>query len=231
MRLGVLFSGGKDSCYALYRAIQYHQVKCLITLKSSNQESYMFHTPNIDLTKLQSQAVNLPQIIKETKGKKEKELDDLKEAIKQAKDFFFIEGIVSGAIESIYQSIRIQKICDELDLWCFNPLWQKDQIELLRELVKNKFNVIIAGVFAYPFDKKWLGRKLDTKTIKELIILKEKYKINPSGEGGEIETFVLDAPFFNYKLKIEDYKIEYSNYRGIYKINKAQLIEKKIKKG
>ncbi|MEM2138865.1 MAG: diphthine--ammonia ligase [Candidatus Woesearchaeota archaeon] len=228
MRLAVLFSGGKDSCYALYKASQYHQIKCLITLKSKNQESYMFHTPNIDLTKFQAQSLGITQLIKETEGKKESELQDLKEAIKQAKEFFFIEGIVTGAIESIYQSIRIQKICNELNLWCFNPLWQKDQIELLNELVENKFEVLIAGIFAYPFDKKWLGRKIDKETIKELAFLKEKYKINPSGEGGELETFVINMPMFSQKLQINDFEIIYSKNNGIYKIKECKLKNKKF---
>jgi hypothetical protein len=47
VKLGVLFSGGKDSVFACYRAMQKENVACLITLVSENEDSYMFHTPNI----------------------------------------------------------------------------------------------------------------------------------------------------------------------------------------
>src|SRR3989339_1541107 len=116
MRLGVLFSGGKDSCYAMHLAKQQHEIVCLITLRSENKESYMFHTPNISITELQAEAIGLPLLTADTLGKKEDELADLKKAIQKAKDMFAIQGIVTGAIESVYQASRIQKLCDEIGI-------------------------------------------------------------------------------------------------------------------
>ena len=84
MRLGVLFSGGKDSTLALHIAQEKEQVVCLITLLSLNKESYMFHTPNIDVTALQAEALGLPRVAKTTAGEKEKELADLEDAIAEA---------------------------------------------------------------------------------------------------------------------------------------------------
>ena len=94
MRLGVLFSGGKDSTLALHKAAEREEVVCLITLVSENKESFMFHTPNIDLTALQAEALGLPLIRKVTAGEPEKELKDLEEAIAQTIKTFKIEGIV-----------------------------------------------------------------------------------------------------------------------------------------
>jgi diphthine-ammonia ligase len=74
MKLGVLFSGGKDSCYALFKAGKEHEIVCLITMASDNPDSYMFHTPNIEMTKLQSEALDIPLISGRTKGEKEEEL-------------------------------------------------------------------------------------------------------------------------------------------------------------
>ncbi len=78
---------------------------------SENKESYMFHTPNIDVSNLQAEAVGLPQITKITKGEKEEELRDLEDAIAQATKEYQIEGIVTGAVESVYQAERVQRIC------------------------------------------------------------------------------------------------------------------------
>src|SRR3989304_4478691 len=116
MKLGVLFSGGKDSTFAAWKAMQKEKVVCLITVVSENEESYMFHTPNIKLTELQAEAMGLPIVVQKTRGEKEKELEDLRKAIKQARQKYKIRGVVTGAIASTYQATRVQKICDELDL-------------------------------------------------------------------------------------------------------------------
>ncbi len=203
MKLGVLFSGGKDSTYAAYLAKKKkHKLVCLISIFSENKESYMFHTPNIKRVEEQAKLMELPLITQKTKGKKEIELKDLEKAIKNAKEKYKIEGIVTGALHSDYQAKRIKKICDKLKLECINPLWHKDEIKYIEELIKNDFDVIIVGVAAYPLDEKWLGRKIDKDFIKDAKELKKKYKIHTAGEGGEFETLVLDCPLFKEPLKV-----------------------------
>lgn len=224
MRLGVLFSGGKDSTLALHYAAEKEEVVCLITLVSQNRESYMFHTPNIDVTTLQAEALGLPQITKKTQGEKEKELSDLEDAIAQAARDYRIEGVVTGAIESVYQAERVQRICYRLGLWCFNPLWKHDQKALLEELIEKQFRVIISGIFAYPLDEKWLGKQIDTELIDRLVDLQQKYGISPSGEGGEIETSVLEAPLFKNKIEVLDYSVEAKGNSGVFDIKKARLV-------
>ncbi|MCX6750555.1 MAG: diphthine--ammonia ligase [Candidatus Pacearchaeota archaeon] len=207
MKLASLFSGGKDSVYSTYLVKkQGHEVVCLITILSKNKESYMFHTPSIEKTKYQANTMNFPLIVHKTEGKKEEELKDLKEAIEKAIKKYKIQGVVTGAIKSEYQSSRIQNICNELGIKCVNPLWQIDELNYLNELIKNGFKVIITGVFAYPLNQSWLGRLIDKKFIDEIQILNTKYKIHSAGEGGEFETFVLDCPLFKKPLKIESYK-------------------------
>ena len=223
MKLAVLFSGGKDSCYALYKASKKHEITCLLSVISKNPESYMFHTPNIELTRLQARAMELPLITKTTEGEKELELNDLKLLIQTAIARYNIEGVVTGALASVYQATRVQKICSELGLWCFNPIWQMDQVELLNELKKNKFQTVIVGVFAYPLDDSYLGKKITKNMIDKLIELSKKYKINPAGEGGELETFVTNAPMFKKKIKIKKSEIEYENNAGILLIKKAEI--------
>ncbi len=202
-KLAALFSGGKDSVYSIYLAKKKgYEVSCLISIYSKNKESYMFHTPAIELTKIQSKLMDIPLIIEKTSGEKELELEDLKRAIKRAKEEYGVEGIVTGAIRSVYQASRIQKICEELGLECFNPLWQKDEKKYLKELLKNKFKVILTGVFAYPLKEDWLLREIDNNFIKEISELNEKYKIHLAGEGGEFETLVVNCPLFSRELKI-----------------------------
>ena len=206
-KCGILFSGGKDSVYSAYLAKkQNYEISCLISIFSKNKESYMFHTPSIEKVEKQAEVMGLSIIIQKTKGEKEKELEDLEEAIKKAKQEYGIEGIVTGAIQSVYQASRIQKICDRLKLKCINPLWQKNELEYLKELIDNKFKVMIVGVFGYPLDQKWLGRIIDVDFIKEVQELNEKYKIHVAGEGGEFETFVVNCGLFDKELEIKGFK-------------------------
>ena len=123
MKIAALISGGKDSLYAAYQACKNNELKCLITLKSVNPESYMFHIPNIELVKLQARAMKLPLIFKKTLGVKEEELKDLENAIKIAIKKYKIKGLVSGAIESNYQKERIENICKKLGIKSITPLW------------------------------------------------------------------------------------------------------------
>lgn len=204
MKLGVLFSGGKDSTYAALLAKEYgHEISCLITIESENKNSFMFHTPSISKVEKQAESMGIPLLVWKTKGEKEKELLDLNNAIKESIKKYGVEGIVTGAVESVYQATRVQKICFELGIECFNPLWQKNQVEILEDLIKNSFEVIISGVAAYPLDRDYLGMKIDKKFIKEILELNKKLGINVAGEGGEFETFVLNCPLFSKGLKVK----------------------------
>ena len=204
MKLGILFSGGKDSMYAAWLAREEgYEIGCLISVFSDNEESWMFHTPNIELVRDQAEVMGLPLVVIKTKGKKEIELKDLEKGILMAVRKYGLGGVVTGAVGSVYQASRVQKICNKLRIECFNPLWEKDQEELLDDLIKNKFEVVVSGVFAYPLDERWLGREINKEFVREMVKLKEKYKVNVAGEGGEYESLVLNCPMFRKGLKIK----------------------------
>jgi asparagine synthase (glutamine-hydrolysing) len=228
MRIAALISGGKDSLFAAYKALkQGNKLKCLISIKAKRKDSYMFHIPNIELTKLQAELMNIPIIFVESSGEKEKELDDLRKAIKQAKDKYKIEGVVSGAIASQYQKERVDKICSDLKLESIAPLWHVNPAEYLDELLAAGFEVIIVGIAAEGFNKKWLGKRIDLKTIDALNRLHDLYKVSVIGEGGEFESFVLDCPLFNKRIIIKESEIIMEDERtGHLEIKKYELIEK-----
>lgn len=207
MKLASLFSGGKDSNYSLYLASKEHEIKCLISMISKNKESYMFQTPGNSFLKLQAESLEIPIIEYQTDGEKEKELEDLKNAIKKAIKLYNIEGIITGAIKSTYQSSRIQKICNELDIYCINPLWQIDEEEYLGELIKNKFKIIILSIASYPFTKEYIGKIIDNDLIKKLKESKKNYSTSLIGEGGEFESFVIDSPLFKKEIQITNSNI------------------------
>ena len=228
MRLAALFSGGKDSTFALYWAIKNnYDVKCLISLKSERSDSYMFQVVNIDLTKLSAEAIGIPIIFEHTSGIKEKELEDLKRAISKAQKQYQIEGIITGALASNYQKDRVEKICKELGLKVFAPYWQHEQVAYLKAIVQAGFKLIFTRVAAQGFDESWLGRKLDENAIEDLKKLNKNYKIHMGLEGGEGETLVIDGPIFKKYIQIIEYEKIWNVDNGEFIIKKAVLSDKK----
>jgi diphthine-ammonia ligase len=227
MKLAALFSGGKDSTYALYKAMKEgHEIKYLVTVFSERQDSWMFHYPCIELTKLQAEALGIKQIIKKTKGEKEKELKDLKDVLISVKDE--VDGIVTGALYSEYQKTRVEKICKEIGLKCLSPLWHSDLEKMLKEEIGLGFEIMITGVAAEGLDKSWLGKKINLETIEKLKELNKKFGINIGAEGGEFETLVLECPIFKKKIKILNSASVWDSKTnsGCLKIKKAILVRK-----
>jgi ABC transporter with metal-binding/Fe-S-binding domain ATP-binding protein len=201
MKVAILFSGGKDSTFSTHVALeQGWDVRCLVTLLPARSDSWMFHHPCAELTKLQAEAMGIRHVMWETAGEKEKELEDMTAAIKSIKDD--VDAVVSGAIASRYQKDRIDAVCKELDLRSICPLWGKDQLKLLRDEIDAGLEIVMTAVAAEGLDAKWLGRKIGGDALHELAALQKKFGINPSGEGGEYESFVINAPFFKKKIEL-----------------------------
>lgn len=224
MRISALFSGGKDSAYALYLLQQQGwEVARLLTVIPKASDSYMFHYPNVKWTKLQAEAMGIPIRYRESSGLKEEELKDVEELMK-AED---TDGFVCGAIASDYQWSRLNGIAQRLGKPLHAPLWRKDQLTLLEDMVHAGFKFMIAGVYAEGFDEGWLGKVITSRSIKELKSLRDKYRISVSGEGGELETFVLDAPNFSKAICIEEARANWSRHSGNYTILSASLEDKR----
>ena len=226
MDVAVLFSGGKDSTMAVYAALEAgDDVKYLLSVKSRNDESYMFHVPNIHLTDLLGEALDIPVMSVESDGVKEEELEDLNGAFITLKDRG-IEAVYTGALYSVYQKSRIERLGSEVGLKIISPYWHVDEVEYMRRIVSLGFKIIISGVAAWGFDESWLGREIDDECIDELIMLNEKYHVDVAFEGGEAETLAVDGPIFKRKVKILKYKKKWHLDNGLFIIEDAVLEEK-----
>jgi len=223
MRVAALCSGGKDSSFALWLAMQQgHEVERIVAMIPRREDSWMFHFPNIQLIDLFAECAGLPLIKGETSGEREVELEDLKRVLSELD----IEGVVSGTIASNYQKSRIERICGELGLKSIAPLWEREPLELLREFSAGGFEAIVTSVSAEGFDESWLGRKLDEAAVRDLLELNRRYKVNLSGEGGEYESLVLDTPFFRKRIEPVEVERVWRGTNGYLIIKQAKLVEK-----
>lgn len=226
MKSVILYSGGKDSTMAVYESQKNgDEIYALLAMVSRNKESYMFHVPDIHMVDYCSAAMEIPSIDVLTDGIKEEELNDLEQTLTRLKEKG-IEAVYSGALESVYQKSRIDKICEKLGLKSISPLWHKDPIKYMNKIVDLGFEVIITSVSAYGLTKEWLGKRITHETIEEIMELNQKYGIHPAFEGGEAETLVLDGPNFDRKIVIDEAEITWNFDNGIYDIKKAHLDEK-----
>jgi len=225
MKLASLFSGGKDSTYAIHVAKkQGHEVKCLLSVFPKSDESHLLHYPNMKWTKLQSQSMNIPQLtITSNSDETDNELSLIEKLLQDAKDQFQIEGLVHGGIKSKFQKEKFENVCSKLHLTVIAPLWDADPEHYMNELIDSKFNFIMTTVSSDGLDDSWLGKTISKSDIFSLKHLSEKFGFNLNFEGGEAETFVINCPLFTNSIKINKFEKEWDGYGGRFEIVDAGL--------
>jgi diphthine-ammonia ligase len=229
MKLAALYSGGKDSTFAISCAQEMgHQVACLITMHPIADDSSLFHYANSWVTEYLADAMHIPLVAFQVSGRsKEDEMNSLEEGIVHVKSLYGIEGIVHGGISSNYQKQAFEQVCARQGIAAVAPLWNSDPERYITELVNRGFHIIIAGVSTMGLDKKWLGRELDKESIAKLVSISKKFGFNLTFEGGEAETLVIDCPLYWKKLQINAAMTYWDGQRGIFEIRDVTLVEKK----
>ena len=222
MRWAALISGGKDSICALTRGAAKYRVAYLVNIQAV-EDSYMFHVPCASLSRLVSQAIDIP-LVAGISSSHSDELVLLRNLLKGLD----IDGLIAGTIESNFQMRRLEALCEELDLQLYAPLWERGSEGLLRSMARS-MDILVVQVAAYGMDESWLGKKLDDAAVDGLIELNKRYGVHIMGEGGEYETLVLDAPIFKKRIVIVDYTKQWfgEQYRGNIEVNDVKLVDKR----
>jgi len=225
MKLAALFSGGKDSTYAIYLAKKLsHSVDVLLTLYPYSNESHLLHHPNIKFTSLQAESMKIPQLIEKIPSiNSEDEFKKLNKLITLAKETYSIEGIIHGGILSKYQKDNFSLICKKNNLEIISPLWDMKPESYMKELLEENFEYIISSVSSDGLNNSWLGQIIDKNGLEDLEKLQKKFGFNLNFEGGEAETFVINCPLFEKPLFIQDSSTEWDGYRGRFEILEAKL--------
>jgi diphthine-ammonia ligase len=193
MSWAALTSGGKDSVLSCQKAIDSGKtVRYLVTARPKNPDSYMFHSANLDAVPVIAHVAGMEYVEIPTHGRKEEELADL-EAGLAALD---IEGVIAGAVASVYQAERVRAITDRLGLSLYTPLWHMNTEMLVRE-VAGRMDARIVVTAADGLDESFLGARFDEALIGRLKQVAIVRHINLAGEGGEYESLTLNAPFYS----------------------------------
>lgn len=226
MRLCALLSGGKDSNYALYKAImEGHDIVCVIVVKPRKDDSWLFHSIYPEIAVLQAKSMGFQNNIYllEVSGDKELEVAELGEQLSKLKRYIDFEGLVCGAISSRYQLTRFGAIAKRLGVELYAPLWGVDQGQYMKRLVTDGFVFIITKISTMGLPKSFLAKPLTINHIDKIIELSQRYGFNPAFEGGEAETLVIDAPHYAYRVCIEGETESLSEFEHIVKIRRYWL--------
>ncbi|MFD1634056.1 diphthine--ammonia ligase [Haloplanus ruber] len=228
-----LFSGGKDSSWALYQALEDGlNVTRLVTVHPG-EDSYMYHTPATDLAALAAESIGIDLLdvdpgdlgaaaATDAGAQGDAELEPLEAALRELAETDGLSGVTAGAVESEFQTSRIEAMCDRLGIDLFAPLWQRDPVELGEAMLDAGFEILIVQVAAGGLDESWLGRRLDADALDDLVALEDSHGVHPLGEGGEFETLVIDAPHMRRPIELE-WESVWEGTRGHLRITDARL--------
>ncbi|KAJ2353981.1 hypothetical protein IWW50_001119 [Coemansia erecta] len=181
-------------------------------------DSFLFQTVGSSAVHLVAECMELPFYLKEIRGTavtqeldyeltQDDETEDLFALLSEVKQKHPDVGAVSvGAIFSSYQGNRVQHVCDRLGLEMLAYLWQRDQVELLQEMVAGGVHAILIKVAALELGKNDLGKTLQEMTPK-LLALHGKFGLHPCGEGGEYESLTLDCPLFKKRIVVDESEV------------------------
>ena len=225
MRLACLFSGGKDSTYAIYLAKkQGHDIVCLLSIFPKSEESHFLHHPNLKWTKLQSESMNIPQLtIHSSSDETKDEIIAIEKLLQNAKKEFHIDGLIHGGIKSKFQKEKFETLCLKLNLISIAPLWETNAIEYMNKLIDSNFHFMMITVSSDGLDEQWLGKLILKSDIEVLNNLSNEFGFNLNFEGGESETFVINCPLFSHSIKINQFIKNWDGYRGRFEIVDAEL--------
>lgn len=224
MTVTALVSGGKDSIYSAYLAdTQGWPVDELVTIAPPDPDAMMFHTPNLDVVPLQAQAWRKAHRRVEVQGTGEgPELAALREAIAGARG-----PVVAGAIRQSYQWSRLLRIADAEGRRVYVPLWRKDPARVVREEIAAGLDILLVHLAAEPLTPDLLGRRLDLGLVEELERRSREVRpVNVAGEGGEFETLVVDAPFFESRIDLEEVERTVTGSTARLRVTKSRLLPK-----
>jgi ABC transporter with metal-binding/Fe-S-binding domain ATP-binding protein len=221
----VLLSGGKDSNYALWRAVtEGLKVGCVATVRPARRDSWMFHYPLADIVRLQVSLAGLSDVHHEIRvsGEKEVEVNELLAGLKEVVKNDDFEYLVIGGIASLYQKKRFEYVAKELGLKLYSPQWGKDPSSYLLELVESEFEFIITEAKVYGLDRRFVGVVVTKELAEEIVRRSKRFGFNPAFEGGEAETLVLYQPLFrDRRICLEGVRRSLSEFEHVLEVYRA----------
>ena len=190
------WSGGKDSCLALYYALEAGgKAEKLLTMLVDDGQKSRSHGLSIDLLEKQAESLSIPIITANTTWNNYE--DNFKKLLGKLKQENINTGIF-GDIDLEEHRDWVERVCSEKNLKAKLPLWKMERRKVMEKFIKLGFKAKIVVVKENKLSEQFLGKELTFDLIDEL----EKRNVDVCGENGEFHTVVLDGPIFNTKVEV-----------------------------
>jgi diphthine-ammonia ligase len=196
-----LWTGGKDSCLALYEAtLQGLQVERLITFVPGEGR---FRAHPLEFLSLQALALGLPH---QTMEIREPYTESYREAISNVRERWAIQTLITGDMGEVDGHPNwIRERSADSGVRVLTPLWGRGGVALLDRFLSCGFQAIFSCVRTPWLTPDWAGRELDTDAMAELSALAQDSGLDVCGEQGEYHTLVLDGPPFRRRICFDGY--------------------------
>jgi diphthine-ammonia ligase len=203
----VSWSGGKDCCFACFEAARKgYKISRLVNFISSEFKRVSFHGTEAKLIQLQSQALGIPLLQKETTPNCYE--NEFKEAVLSLIPSG-VKGMVFGDLYLEEHKAWVEKVCGDLGIKAIEPLWEKSPEESLANFIDAGFEAVVVSAQSRLIEEKWIGHKVDRDFM---AYLKDR-NIDLCGENGEYHTLVVNGPIFKKPIHlIETRTIIRDNY-------------------
>ena len=229
MDVAILFSGGKDSAFAIqYAKEKGWDIKYLISVKPTRKDCFLFHFATVEQTKDIAEMLGIPHLYVKCKvADPAKEANIVKEVVESNQRKLKIDAVVLGGtglqetqLKSIQNALRTLKVD------AFASHAGEDHDLVMEQMLKNGYEILITQIASDGL-KDWLGKKLTKENFSQLKRDSVKYGFHIGFEGGYADTLTTDCPLFSKRLVIEDMSIIFEDaYCGHVVINKYRMEDK-----
>ena len=229
MDVAVLYSGGKDSTFALQHAKEKGwNIKYLISVKPTRKDCFLFHFATVEQTIDLSKNLGIPHFYLKCKVSDPiKEAEIVKDIVQKNQNRFRIDAVVLGGIGLQETQLRsIQNALRPLKIDAFAGHAGEDHDLVMAQMLNNGYEILITQIASDGL-KDWLGKRITKENFQQLKIDSLKYGFHIGFEGGYADTLVLDCPIFSKRLVIEDMSVIFEDdYCGHVVINKYRMEDK-----
>ncbi len=201
MKKGKVFaswSGGKDGCFACYRAAGSGlKVRYLLNMVTEDGKRSWSHGLSTGVLQVQSQAIGIPLIQQRTTQ------DKYEAAFRETLLGFKPEGIDAGVFGHIdFEPHRQwdEEMCRQAGITAHLPLWGQNQDGIIRDFIAAGFEAVVVAPRAGLLGEEGLGQRVDRDFLGRLHAVGKG--ITPCGEAGEYHTLVIDGPLFGRRVEI-----------------------------
>ncbi|HEX9047263.1 MAG TPA: diphthine--ammonia ligase [Verrucomicrobiae bacterium] len=215
----VLWTGGKDSALALHEARQLGwNVRCLVTF-APPEPDFLAHP--VAVMKLQAEALGLPHWLWPVHAPFEERYEA---GLRWLQKTQRIDTVITGDIAEVGGAPNwIRERSRPLGMNVLTPLWGRDRLTLLQQLLEARFAVVFSCIKTRWLTPEWVGRQLDETSVSQLRALRERNGIDLCGEEGEYHTLVTDAPGFRQRVHFGAAQVCERDALAYLKIESAEL--------